>query len=160
MNEAEAPAPLPKPTSGLELARLLQVDLDAGVIVAVFPDTIDEVVTQEVAVLDRKGNPMHIVLADVPGWGRRVIDLVSERNQPVRWWQVREAARIAGINEIPTRYEGPIGEIPDRYFTAGYVLGVRFYRHGPLFFPLEQPRIAAEDAVNDIIAEAVIGGGE
>jgi hypothetical protein len=157
LGQDEVLAPLPRPTSGLELARMLDVDLDEGVVLFVFPETIEEVVTKEAPYLDKKGKPVHVVCANLLGTGQRAIDVVSPSGSPIRWWQAREAARVAGITEATPRYEGPIGEIPERYFTAGYVVGIRFYKHGPIFFPLEQPTIAKEEAINDVIADAVEG---
>jgi hypothetical protein len=53
-------------------------------------------------------------------------------------------AQDIGADLIPTRWQGAIGEIPQEYFEKGYVLAVRFFQHGPFFWPLEQPKLKTD----------------
>jgi hypothetical protein len=132
------------PANGLELAKMLGVDPFEGVIIAVIPAGIDEIYTQEIAHLDNKGGHCHAVLADLGPWGERMMDLVAPSGQDVKWWIVKSVAASEGRDMIPIRWEGAIAHIPDVYFNSGYVLAVRFYQHGPFFFPKEKPTLRTD----------------
>jgi hypothetical protein len=147
-----------RPTSGLEVATQLQVTHDAGVVVAILPDGIEEVTSREVPILDAHDQRMHLVEMHTGPWGIRAVDLISPYEEDVKWWRVKEAARQESVDVIPIRWEGPIAEIPSKYFEEGVVLAVRFYQHGPWFWPLEQPRFEKEEAINAAIEEALSDG--
>lgn len=152
---------LPPITSGVELAKRIGAATDEGVVVALFPDSLATVVTQQASVLDKKGEHFHVILADCGPWGVRLLDLQSPNESEVKWWRVKEAAGIEQTDLIPIRWEGPIGEIPERYFRPDAFLGVRFYQHGPWFFPLEKPVVQSEVAeaqTLDVAVEAVAEG--
>lgn len=147
--------------TGVEIAKALGVGLDEGVIVALLPDVIDEVTTQEVPIIDSKGERMHAIYFDCGSWGRRLVDIVGSDKKPVKWWRVKEAAKQEGKDLIPIRWHGPIGEIPERYLDRG-VTAIRFYQHGPFFFPMEQPKVKPNEmaeAVEAVIGEAVAPAG-
>jgi len=129
-----------------QLTKMLGCDGDEGVVVAVFPEVIDEVVTQEISYLDKKGDHCHAVISQCGPWGQRCLDIQSPNDEPIKWWRVKEAAAIEKLNLIPVRWEGPISEIPERYFVEGYVLAIRFWAHGPFFFPKEKPVVKSEEA--------------
>lgn len=134
-----------QPVSGMDLAALLEIDRDEGVLVAVFPEEIEEVVTKEIAFLDSKGDRYHVVLGQLGPWGERAMDVVSPNDVHVKWW--RAVAMMEGYDLIPIRWQGPIGEIPQHYFESKYVLGIRFYQYGPWFFPLEQPKLKTDSTL-------------
>lgn len=142
------------PKSGYDLAQLLDCDRHEGVVVAVFPSVVDEVLTQEVPYVDKKGDRFHVVLAVAGPWGERLMDLQSPNDLRVKWWRVKEAAHVLRLDLVPVRWQGPIQEIPQQYFENGYVLGIRFVNHGPWFFPLEQAKLRTDSA----LLEAANGG--
>lgn len=150
----EAGAPLPPPTSGSELAQQIGCRPDEGVIVALLTERIEKVTTREVPYVDKKGRPMYLVEAWMVGWGRRVLDLVSEGNERVKWWRVKEACDAGKGQMIPVRWQGPISEIPEKYFDPRNTLLVRFYGFGPSFFPLEKPVIQEDVAEAEAVAAA------
>ena len=168
MEQLELPfPPAPKaPESGVELARMIGAALDEGVVVVLFPERLERIGRSEVSYLDRKGQHFTGVFADCGPWGVRLLELESPNESEVKWWRVKEAAQAEGADLVPVRWEGPIGEIPERYFRPDAVLGVRFWAHAPFFFPLEKPQVAAEeqtseqDTRNDSVADARESGGE
>lgn len=129
------------PANAFELAKHLEVPMDEGVVVALFPDKVEEV-----TVTAEEFNGCVGIIGKLGPWGPRLLDLDDPKTEEVKWWRVKEFAKMNGYDLIPTRYEGPIGEIPDRFFNEGTILGVRFYQTGPWFWPLEQPAVETEDA--------------
>lgn len=156
---------LPKPTSGLNLATILELEPTTGVVVAVFPEVIEEVTTMEVPFTDKKDEYMHVVLCKTGAWGVRAMDVQSMEDEPIKWWRAKAIIADAKLDMVPVRWEGPLGAIPQVYFDNDYVLAIRFYDHGPWFFPKEQPKFkteeAVEKAVNAYVAETAnksVGG--
>lgn len=141
MSTSELPTP---PKSGYELSLALKVNPTEGVEVALFPGTVEEAELGEPFRWSVKSRAMPVwgILAS---WGRRLLDLVVEPSEDVKWWKVKQYAKAAGANLVPVRYEGPIVEIPERYFEPGTVLGVRLYSAGPWFWPLEKPAITVPE---------------
>lgn len=137
------------PTSGYELAKMLGVSLYEGVLVAVLPTIIDEIVTQEIPWLDEKGDHYHCTIATIAPWGERVMDVISPNGKAVKWWRVKEM--LDGRDIIPIRWQGPIGEIPQEFFDRDYVLAVRFWAHDPWFFPKEQPLVRTDSTLLDAV---------
>ncbi len=153
MSSGEDSTPTP-PRNGVELAKSINAPLDEGVLVAVFPDVIDEITTQEIPFIDKKGEYMHAVFADCGAWGRRMMDVISPNDERIKWWRVKGMAQDQGKDLIPVRWQGAIGEIPLMYFENGYVLAVRFTQHGPWFFCLEQPKLRTDSRLEEA-ADAV-----
>lgn len=133
-----------KPESGYEMAMQIGASPEETVIVAVFPSVIEEITTKEIPFLDTKGDHMHVVLANCTEWGVRAIDVVSQNDQPVKWWRVKAMVSDLKIDFVPVRWQGPIGEIPSKYFEKDYVLAIRFYVNGPWWFPKEQPQLRTD----------------
>lgn len=133
-----------QPKNGYDLATALAVGITEGVEVALFPGTVEEAELGEPFRWSVKGSAMPVwgILAS---WGRRLLDLVVEPSEDVKWWKVKQYAKATGANLVPVRYEGPIVEIPEKYFTPGTVLGVRLYSAGPWFWPLEKPDITVPE---------------
>jgi hypothetical protein len=152
--QLELPLPI---TNGVELARRIGCNLDEGVVVALFPDTLSSVVTAEASILDKKGDHLHMLLADCGPWGIRLLDLQSVNGIDVKFWMVKEAAGIERTSLIPIRWEGPIAEIPERYFAPNAFLGVRFYAHGPWFFPGEKPTVSETVKADTALQQAAEG---
>lgn len=143
-----------KPTSGAHLARLLETELDEGVVVAVLQEEIEEVTTKEIPFTDKHGEYMHVVLFHTKNWGSRAMDVIAPSDEKVKWWKAKAMIADQKLDLLPIRWEGPIGEIPSTYFEKDYILAIRFYDSGPFFFPKEQPKMkvnaeleAAVDAV-------------
>lgn len=133
-----------KPANGVELAQSINARLDEGVVIAVMPAVIEEITTQEIPFIDKKGEYMHAVFADLGPWGVRMMDVISPNDERIKWWRVKGIAQDRGKDLIPIRWQGPIGEIPQQYFEKDYVLAVRFTQHGPFFFPGEQPKLKTD----------------
>ncbi len=133
-----------KPTSGAHLAKMLEVELDEGVVVAVLTEELDEVTTKEVPFVDKHGEYMHVVLFHSKAWGQRALDVIAPSDEKVKWWKAKNIIADQKLDTLPTRWEGPIGEIPQQYFDKDYVLAIRFYDSGPWFFPKEQPKFAVD----------------
>lgn len=136
--------------SGYELAKAIGANPEETVMVAVFPSSIEEVTTKEIPFLDTKGDHMHVVIVHTPAWGARVIDVVSPNEQPIKWWRVKSMVADQKLDFVPVRWQGPIGEIPSDYFEKDYVLAVRFYQHGPWFFPGEKPDLRTDAVPADV----------
>lgn len=151
------------PRTGMDLVKRLGCAADEGVVVAILPERVEEITTREIPYLNKHGEYMHVVEMESDVWGMRVLDVVDERNTTMKWWQVKMAVRQEGLELVPIRWEGPIGEIPEKYFEAKKdgsrpVLAIRFYQHGPWFWPLEKPVQAKDEAINEVIEEAVTDG--
>lgn len=144
------------PKNAFELAKQLEVPLDEGVVVALFPEKLEEV-----SVTAEEFNGSVGIIGKLGPWGPRLLDLDDTATPEVKWWRVKEFAKMNGYDLIPTRYEGPIGEIPDRYFNEGTILGVRFYQTGPWFWPLEQPKVETEEGerLSDVVDTLNAKGG-
>lgn len=150
MSEEQQPI---KVNSGYELAQAIGANPDESVLVAVFPETIEEMTTKEIPFLDNKGAHMHLLLVNCVGWGQRAIDVVSPNDQQVKWWRVKGMVADQKVDFIPIRWQGPIGEIPSDYFEKDYILGIRFYSEGPWFFPKEQPKLKTDTALMEAAGE-------
>lgn len=133
-----------QPKNGYDLATALAVDIGEGVEVGLFPGTVEEAELGEPFRWSIKGRAMP-VWGILGSWGRRLLDLVVEPSEDVKWWKVKQYAKAVGADLVPVRYEGPIVEIPERYFEPGTVLGVRLYSAGPWFWPLEKPAITVPE---------------
>ena len=147
-------------TSGYELAKRIGVPADSGVVVALFPAVLETAVWQEASMLNSKGEHYSALFADCGPWGIRLLDIACPRGTDVKWWQVKEAAHVEEADLIPIRWEGPIGEIPDRYFRDDAVTGIRFYRHSPWFWPREKPILREEDTRSEQRESTVVVEGE
>lgn len=145
--------------TGADLAKALKVSPDEGVLVALLPDTLETVYSQEVPYYDRDDKFCHAVIADCGPWGHRMIDLQAPSGEDIKWWRVKEA-RPEGIDLIPIRWQGPIGELPERYLEKDGVVAIRFYQHGPFFFPKEKPVVRSETAEKETLEEAVAAVAE
>ncbi len=156
------------PRNGVELAQRIGAALDEGVVVALFPERLGEVVHSEASYLDSSGNHCFAVASVLGPWGVRLLDVEAPNGEPIKWWKVREVASIETFDLVPVRWHGPIGEIPERYFRDDAILGVRFYHHAPWFFPGQKPDVAKtekeekseQNARNDIVADQGASGGE
>ena len=155
INEKTDEEDLPPVTSGVELAKRLGCELDEGVVVALLPDEIDEVLTYEIPYIDKKGERCHAVTTKCGPWGVRLLDVQSPNDQKFKWWNVKEIAAVEKVQLVPVRWQGPIGEIPARYLERGGVVGIRFNDHGPWFFPKEKPAVESEDAEVKTMVDAV-----
>ena len=146
--------PKPAPTSGYELAKAIDANPEETVVLAIFPEVIDEITTKELPYLDTKGEHMHACLVNAGPWGQRVIDVISPNEQPVKWWRVKAMVEGEKLDFVPIRWQGPIGEIPSQYFEKDYVLAIRFYQQGPWFFPKEQPQLKTDSTLLDAAEDA------
>lgn len=145
------------PTSGLHLAKILKVDPSEGIVLAVFPEAVDEIVTQEIPYFDVDSNYMHVVMCKAGAWGMKAMDVVTPCDERVKWWRARAMMTAEKMDILPIRYEGPIGEIPQSYFDNDYVFGIRFYDSGPWFWPKEQPKSSDQKAVMDAVEAQAAG---
>jgi hypothetical protein len=149
------PEPLP-PANGEEIASRLGVFGDESVQIALFPEAVTDVrLSSDWIPWGKKGE--HKAYGIICNWmsQTRMLDLLVPSGD-VRWWQVRNFAKNNGLELVPTRWSGSIKKIPLQYFKPGTILGVRFYHHGPWFWPLEKPNIKSEEspetaAIKDIV---------
>lgn len=128
-----------------ELYNYLGVPPAEGVVVAIFPRRIQRVaLTGEEFSLDA-GTDVRGVVANLGTFGGdRLLDLFG--GMDFKWWKVKEFAAFHGFELVATSYQGPISEVPDRFFDLGEgVLGVRFYQHGPWFWPGVQPEVELDE---------------
>jgi hypothetical protein len=144
-----------KPQNGQDVMNALGLSPDQGVIVALFPDKLDDVGFSEQE-YEFHGKKAYGVVADLGHWGDRLLDVVTEPPTPIKWWQVKEFAAVCKLELLPTRWQGAITEIPERYFRGDGVLGIRLYEEGPWFWPLEKPVVnEAKNPEEGAIAAAV-----
>ncbi len=125
------------PTTAIELATSIGAELNEGVQVALFPSEPEEAALGP-AFAYAPGTTGAAVTAKFQSWGTRLLDIVLEgkgANRGVKWWKVRDYARATKLDIVPVAWQGPIAEIPGKYFVAG--LGVRFFNAGPWFFPIK-----------------------
>lgn len=150
--EREFVRDLIKVNSGVELATLTGMDANEGVIVAVFPDSVDHVYLGE-SFTSGLGTTAYPIMAKLPGWGDRLLDIVTEPASAVKWWKVRDLAKIRGLNLVPERWQGAVVDIPERFWADDYILGIRLYNEGPWFWPKEQ--LIVHNAETKVIAEVL-----
>lgn len=144
------------PTSGADLARILETPLDEGVALAIFTEPVDEITTKEIPFTDKNGEYAHIVLVHTKHWGVRALDVLMPSDEKVKWWKAKNIIHDQKYDTVPIRWEGPISEIPKQYFEKDYVVGIRFYDAGPWFWPKEQPKFTVDDALAaavDVVAK-------
>lgn len=146
------------PANAWELVKQLDADPTEGVIVSVFPESVEDVaLTGEQYAFAPRVKAWGVL----GNWGRetRLIDLTTEPGVAVKWWQVREFAAKYGYDLTPENWHGPISEIPDQYFGPqenGECVGIRFYSEGPFFWPAQKPEfeIDVDDRTNhEILSE-------
>jgi hypothetical protein len=144
------------PKSGYHLAELLKCDINDGVEMALFPEPVTS---------GRLGTSFRYndtttawpVFADLGPWGERLLDIVTDPAEDVKWWKVRMFAKENGYNLPPSRYSGPISTIPDKYFNPEAHMGIRFYGGGPWFWPFS-PAEEVESAVRSDDAKTADSG--
>lgn len=148
-----------KPTSGSHLAQILEVELEESVVVAVFPETIEEITTKEVPFTDGNNEYMHVALVTSKAWGVRAMDVLAPNEEKVKWWRAKAIIQDQKLDMIPVRYQGPIAEIPQSYFENDYVLAIRFVDAGPWFFPKEQLKTEVDARLEEAVDAAVKPAG-
>lgn len=122
------------PNSGITLAQDVGCDLSEGVQVALFPCEPSETdLGPKFAYA--QGVTGRAVLASIGSWGSRVLDIVLSDGKAVKWWKVREYCRSTKQDVVPVDWQGPIADIPGKYFTPA--MGVRFWNSGPWFWPVQ-----------------------
>lgn len=123
------------PKSGFELAESIGADRTEGVQIALFPsEPTEEALGPEFAYAP--GVIGRAVIATFADWGPRVLDIVLEgSNKGVKWWKVRDYAKDTKQSVVPVSWQGPIVDIPEKYFTPA--MGVRFFNSGPWFWPIK-----------------------
>lgn len=121
------------PRRGSELADSIKAPMDTGVVVAIFPG--------QVTLRQEAFQGLMALFGTMGKAGERLLDVQGAKSENMRWWLVTRAASYFKCDLVPVVWSGAISEIPERYFAPGTYLGVRFYRHGPWFWPLEQPEI-------------------
>lgn len=139
-----------KVNSGNDLATLTGMEPNEGVIVAVFPETVEHVYLGDSFRIDEEHTAFPI-MAKLPGWGDRLLDIVTEPASAVKWWKVRDLAKQRGLDMVPERWQGAVVDIPERFWADGYILGIRLYNEGPWFWPKEQPIV--HNAETKVISE-------
>lgn len=123
------------PRNGHELAQSIGSAEDEGVQVALFPcEPTEAALGEEFAYAP--GVMAQAVFAELGYWGRRLLDIILlDSNKGVKWWKVREYGKSIKAPFVPVNWQGPIVEIPDKYFVPE--LGVRFFNAGPWFWPVK-----------------------
>lgn len=111
------------------MAHLLHEDLglarDDGLIFAVIPQ--GEIMMEHDAGLSRT---LYTI-------GDKAVDLVRADGKPVRFWQLKAAARVAGFNFPEPIWSGPAEEIKLKSLVGwlpeddSHAAALRAYRHGP-----------------------------
>ncbi len=125
------------PRNAWELTESIGADQYEGVQVAIFPSEPSEAALgAEFAYAPGViGTP---VFATFEAWGPRLLDvLLNDTARGVRWWKVKEYARAHKVDYVPVNWQGPIAEIPDKFF-ANPLTGIRFWSAGPWFWPIKQ----------------------
>ena len=144
-----------KPANSWELIKTLNVEPTEGVVVAIFPSSVESVaLTGEKYKYDKESEAWGII-GDIKGWGTRLLDIVTDPAKEVKWWKVREFGKVYGYDLVPDVWNGGIQDMPQEYFDADEdgtfkYLGVRFYNYGPWFWPLERPKINFEEDPDEV----------
>jgi hypothetical protein len=132
-----------KPLQGVTPSSIIEstgCDPGDGILVSLLNREITDVGTAEYDIEDGK-NECPIMVVGRLDKSIRVMDLQQPSGRPVKWWRVKQAAARRGMDTIPIRWEGQIQDIPQRYLEGEGIVALRFYAHGPWFFPREQPVI-------------------
>lgn len=129
------------PKNAWELCEEIGADKDEGVEVALFPVEVTEARLGD-SFAWAPGVVGIPVFATCGEWGERLIDVVTEPSTKVKWWKVRNAGRELKVSWLPVSWQGPVSEIPEKYFSDINV-GIRFFNDGPWFWPLRGTHLEA-----------------